>query len=349
MNPSRTTLDDIARLAGVHKSTVSRALKNSHRVAPTTREKIKRLAEEHHFTPDPYLGVLNEYRKTKRPQTYRESIAWLTQFPTAGQWKSSHFISEFHAAIVQRAGELGYVVDHVWHDTANMSGTRISQILKSRNIRGVVIAPLLDQIDYMELEWDSFSAVTFGHTLRRPILHRVTDNQYTTMRTALQKMEERGYQRIGFVTSDNHLQRVNDAFAAVYAFWQAQRGHTDLVIPLILQQPDATFSLQTPENARRFEAYLQEKQLDGLIISNAEACRWLESLGYTWPRDLGVVTLARSSDDTSKIAGAEESFRFVASRAVDILSAMLTNGEVGIPSHPIHSQVSTHWIEGDSY
>lgn len=43
------TLDDIARLANVSKSTVSRALNNSPLLNPETKERIQTLARQHHF------------------------------------------------------------------------------------------------------------------------------------------------------------------------------------------------------------------------------------------------------------------------------------------------------------
>lgn len=48
----KLTINDIAQLAGVNKSTVSRALNGSGRVNEATREKIERIALEHGFTPN---------------------------------------------------------------------------------------------------------------------------------------------------------------------------------------------------------------------------------------------------------------------------------------------------------
>jgi LacI family transcriptional regulator len=50
---SRLRIDDIARLAGVSKATVSRVINQKPDVDPETRAKILRLMEEHGFVPSP--------------------------------------------------------------------------------------------------------------------------------------------------------------------------------------------------------------------------------------------------------------------------------------------------------
>lgn len=50
--PKRVTLQDIAKIAGVHIMTVSDALNDTRSVAPATREKIKRIAQEMNYVPN---------------------------------------------------------------------------------------------------------------------------------------------------------------------------------------------------------------------------------------------------------------------------------------------------------
>lgn len=49
---SRATIDDVAREAGVHRSTVSRALRGDVRITPETRDHVQRVAEELHYEPN---------------------------------------------------------------------------------------------------------------------------------------------------------------------------------------------------------------------------------------------------------------------------------------------------------
>ena len=49
---SRVTIEDIARKAGVHRSTVSRALRGDVRITPETRDRIQRIAEDLQYEPN---------------------------------------------------------------------------------------------------------------------------------------------------------------------------------------------------------------------------------------------------------------------------------------------------------
>jgi LacI family transcriptional regulator len=55
---SKATIDDIARLAGVSKATVSRVLNRKPDVDPATRERILRIVEEQNFVPSATASLL---------------------------------------------------------------------------------------------------------------------------------------------------------------------------------------------------------------------------------------------------------------------------------------------------
>src|SRR5512133_98130 len=52
------TIDDIARAAGVGRTTAYRALHGLDRISPATRERIKRIAEEMHYRPNHIASIL---------------------------------------------------------------------------------------------------------------------------------------------------------------------------------------------------------------------------------------------------------------------------------------------------
>lgn len=56
------TMADVARLAGVNKATVSRALKGDHRISAATREKVWKAARELGYEPDAVARGLSSQR-----------------------------------------------------------------------------------------------------------------------------------------------------------------------------------------------------------------------------------------------------------------------------------------------
>lgn len=54
----KITINDIARLSGVSKKTVSRVINDSPKVRERTREKVMAVIEEHGYTPDPQARAL---------------------------------------------------------------------------------------------------------------------------------------------------------------------------------------------------------------------------------------------------------------------------------------------------
>jgi DNA-binding LacI/PurR family transcriptional regulator len=60
----RLTMEDIARLAGVSKATVSRTINSPHLVRPEKRERIKKVMESHHYIYDAVAGDLSRKRSS---------------------------------------------------------------------------------------------------------------------------------------------------------------------------------------------------------------------------------------------------------------------------------------------
>ena len=76
--PRRVTQLDIARVAGVHNTTVSLALRNSAEIPSETRERIRAIAEQMGYQPDPALRALVAYRRTTAVSRRTETIAYIT-------------------------------------------------------------------------------------------------------------------------------------------------------------------------------------------------------------------------------------------------------------------------------
>ena len=62
MNNLKSTINDVARLSGVSKRTVSRVINNSPKVGKATRERIQKIIDELQYSPNPQARGLASRR-----------------------------------------------------------------------------------------------------------------------------------------------------------------------------------------------------------------------------------------------------------------------------------------------
>ncbi len=84
-----------------------------------------------------------------------------------------------------RAVEYGYRVDEFWINQPGMTMARLGNILWSRGIEGVVIAPLQERLSgkrsrSIHLDFKLFSSVEISETVEWPDLDRSNHDQYTS-------------------------------------------------------------------------------------------------------------------------------------------------------------------------
>ena len=99
---SRITSLDIAKLAGVSQATVSRALRESPLVRPETRQRVQRIAREHHYSVDSAARNLRSRRN--------RTIAMLVHEESGMDSAINPFFTSLLASITRAAAANGYDV-----------------------------------------------------------------------------------------------------------------------------------------------------------------------------------------------------------------------------------------------
>lgn len=175
MNIDRITLADIATRAGVHKTTVSLALRNHPSLPQKTRDRLIAVAAEMGYRPDPTLAALIDYRFRRHRRREDPTIAFLTHWSSRLGWQDSALHAGFHAGVLAQADHFGYQVEHFWMGEEHMTPRRMSDILTARGIRGIVLASQrCAGEEELELDWTRFAAVKIDYLPRRPFLPNVT-------------------------------------------------------------------------------------------------------------------------------------------------------------------------------
>ena len=118
----------------------------------------------------------------------------------AGIWKPRTKPGQFEGA-ARRAHELGFQLENFWLKEPGMSPARLTQILKTRGVRGLIVGPLENLRETPELPWSDFALVALGYSLHTPAVSRVSHAHFGAMNRAMEELIARGYRRIGYVTT----------------------------------------------------------------------------------------------------------------------------------------------------
>ena len=327
---------DIAAKAGVSVMTVSRALRHDPKVSSAVRENIQRLADELGYRPNPLVSALMSQRRTRKPRRQDLKLGFITAFPTRAGWKSYRLYHEFYDGAARSADAHGYRIEEFWLAEPGMTPARLSQVLMTRNIWGLLLAPLPTPQGRMDLAWENFSAVTFGYSLAQPDLHRLSNHQFRSMRLLLSKLRELGYQRPGLALPQSLDDRVlHQWFGGFVVEQQKFPGHP---IPLFLI-PDEKW------NQSRFSHWLERHRPDIVIGHQNELLEWLSESGVRVPEDVGFAHLDCPAL-TGPLSGIYQNGPEIGVAAADTLITMLQRNERGVPALPRTLLIEGRWAQG---
>jgi len=331
------TLQDLADRAGVHRTTVSLALRDHPRIPAATRERIQQLAKELKYRANPLVTALMRSRRTGNAAKHAV-LAYVTHHPTRFGWRPPETVQpDFFPGAAARAKDLGYKLEHFWMAEPGMSPARLSDILSTRGIHGVLVGRLPAGLRQLNLAWERFPCVALGLTLESPRLHHVAENHFYTTRHSMQQCLDRGYRRIGFAfTTPNLYPRVGDRWLGGFLCQQLQLDPGDRVPPF-------SGSLETPA---AFLAWFERWKPDAILISRAERVReWLKEAGCRVPRDVGIVDLRNEQPDLG-YAGLYHDPSKVGALAVEMLIGQAQRSENGPPHDPHEVLLTGEWLDG---
>lgn len=201
------TLEQVAELAGVSPSTVSRILNGTAAVSQAKKDAVQAAILELGFRPNPVARGLAGGRTL--------SIGVVTQII------SSPFYGEALLGIereLERAGYVPMFVSGNWHEDDERKAI---ETLLSRRVDGVIV--LAGRLPDAELTRvaDSLPMVVVGRQLSGPQLFSFSFDNRLGARMATQHLIEQGHRRIAFIAGDllheDAVERQNGYFDALAA------------------------------------------------------------------------------------------------------------------------------------
>lgn len=281
------TLQDIADRAKVTRALVSLAMRNSPKVAKATRECIQKLAKEMGYRPNPMVRALMTQVRRGRRVRYQATIAFLTNLRTADRWRTLHTYPDYFAGASERGGTMGYKIEHFWLQEYGDKPERFVKVLRARGISGVLVAPLPQHgPKTLDVDLSDFSVVTFGYSYALPHLPRVCNHHLQTIEEAIQRLVERGYQRIGVALGASDIRQVNHLWMAGLVV--AGRKYPGVKI-------DVFGPARWTEAA--FRQWCRRHRPEVIVGVTMEVWEWTKGLGLAIPEELGFLHLdCRESD-----------------------------------------------------
>lgn len=347
--PDRITMAQVAARAGVHPTTVSLALRNHPSIPLATRDRIRALADDMGYRPDPALNALTAYRHAKVARREMPPLAYLTHWDTECGWKQTHAHAAFHDGAQARATALGFRLEHFWLGEPGMSHRRLSDILIARGITGVIVSSHLPEHDHpLLLDWARFSAVKIDCLPREPDLHHVTNDQRAIAQLAVRRSLGAGYRRIGMVIPYWWDDFVDLAWSAGFLAEQQRLPAQDRIPILFYADENISSAVATGRESlvptRAFSEWFARHRPE-VILSKAQFVRpRLDQLGLAVPRDVAYVELYLEPDGTA--AGVRNNCDRVGALAVEALVAQMQQNSYGIPEFPTAMLVEGTWFDG---
>lgn len=336
------TIRQLAALCGVSRTTVSLALRNHPSLPADTRARIQKLAAAHGYKQDPLVSTLMAQLRTSRAKRSVERIAYFTTWDTRDGWRKAVNENNFFLGSMERARKLGYELEHIWAREPGLTTVRLSKILYTRAIRGIVLAPFANPRSHITMEWKHFATAAISHTLVRPLVHRTSHAHYNGMFLALRHLRHHGYRRIGFATRLEQSERVGSHWLAALLVYQQSIPESQRVPALLSPVPT-----NAGMDANGFKEWYRVHKPDVVISNLIDPLYLLQSMGMHVPEEVGYASLDLLNKD-DPWSGIDQQAMEVGAAAIDLVITQLQNNEFGLPQYPKTVSLDGLWREGNT-
>ena len=337
--PSRLSLRDIGKMLGVSHVTVSLALRNNPRISKDVRDKIQQTAIDLGYTPDPMLAALAQYRKGKSTAAITAAIAWINAWNPAEELRGYKEFDAYWVGASKAAAKFGYRLEE-FRLGDGLTPERLHQILTARGINGILLPPQKPHPKWGDFPWQNYSVVRFGRSLKQPATHVVTADQVANTMLAFQKIQERGYQRIGFITHEADIYQRGHLFEA--GFLMAQRS-----VPEKQRLPICVIG--GGPRTGRLEAVLawhRKYKPDAIFTDMSDVPDILKRAGIRVPEDIGLAVT--TTLDSAADSGIDQHPEEIGRVGFLMLNSLVNDGARGIPGIFRQNLVEGSWVDGTS-
>lgn len=327
---TRVGLREIAAAANLSAMAVSLALRESPKIAAATRDRVRRLARELGYQPDPEISRLMRHLRSSR--TLRDTTAFaIVDFYPAGPGSEHDYNRRIRDSAMRRAQQLGLRVTllHGADDPRDLRS--LLNVIRHRGLEGALLLPPVRPLALdPAIQWNGVSVVATSHSILSPRFHSVVPHQFSNMMRLIEAVQAQGGRRIGGIFDEYFDERTAHHFTAALT-WHHHRARI-----LVLPQ-----SLAPAARRERVETWVARHRPDVLLAQAADALDWAFDLAKNSRRSGAPEIVSLGPHRAREFSYIDESPDLVGASAVDLLAGMMYYHETGIPAHP-----RTTMIEG---
>ncbi|MDZ4787959.1 MAG: LacI family DNA-binding transcriptional regulator [Blastochloris sp.] len=323
MTPPPLTLRDLARLTKTSKATVSRALNSGYGVSEKTRLRIVKAAAKHRFHLDPKIKMLMSHLGMAKPKRQSLNLAWVQYSKITFNPEKTFWLEKIWAGAQERAEELGFNLDVVIENNAEVSPERLSTILLSRGIVGLLELQSFPTGLFTEFDRSPFAVCRINNSAQDFAFDRSGPHHFHNTGHLIKELLALGYQRpaILFGVFIDELTSKSVVSRLVYEQLSWKPANR---IPWLVDDP------YSPEGLR---ALMKKWRPDVIICCDNNMTQRLKEAGFDVPKDIGVAHINLASD-VPDWGGIDQNHHLIGAEAVDMLVRQINRGERGEPKHP---------------
>lgn len=337
----------IARRLGVTQATVSMALRNHPRVSPEMRERVREVARELGYRPNPYVtSLMKTIREGRSPQDYG-CIAILVDETSVEAWLGWHreTYSANYEGYRKEANQHGYHVECFCLRARDTSPELVDRRLRARGIQGLILAAprLSHKWPELNIRWENYASVAVSHTWRYPAVNRVSTYHTQSMVKSYDALLRRGCRRIGFCQPTlSQIHEIPSLWMAGYLMSQWEFSDLPKLEPFV-----GTVHDTSDEDFRR---WFKRWKPDALITAIGDEAPRLQSMGISGHRQdgKGVQITCLNRPQNSPFPGIDESHEILGRKACEVVINQLVHNQHGFPEHPTEVLVPGTWIDEPS-
>ncbi|RIA10754.1 LacI family transcriptional regulator [Flavobacteriaceae bacterium MAR_2010_72] len=337
---SKVTLKKIAETLGISTATVSKALKDYADVSPTTKSKVKALAEKLNFKPNSYAQSL----RTQESKIIGLIIPQIVH----------HFFANIILGVIKSAEKEGYLVITLQSDESYDIEKEQLELLLDKNVDGILLSLADNTVRYKhisEIINDGIPIVLYDKISKSIECNKVVIDDKKAAYNATKHLIDSGCKRIAHIRGRLKPQTTIDRFKG---YKEALKAHNIPFDKSIVFEAKNIASFEDGKNVAD-EIFLNHKDVDGIfamtdLLATGVLVR-LKELNVKIPKDISIMGFSNwflTRITTPKLSTVDQPGYKMGEEAFKILFEQINNTRKGIKAPYKTIEIPTEVIIRDS-